>query len=212
MAKLQTSKARTDIYARGLKTPADNKQKYSLDRSKPADENDRIIVKKGDTYYWWQFKNSPKQISATKPKRQQLTQSSFYITVWDLEDNLEALSASSVDDLQSERDNITEEIETLKDETQGSLDNMPEGLQQGDTGQMLQERVDALENWKDELDSVDLDDYEEPDNEYIIGESEKDVEDIADLEEEEVERIKQEHVQQWVDEKIGELQAITSGV
>ena len=35
---------------------------------------------------------------------------------------------------------IADELSDIRDETQDSLDNMPYGLQEGDTGQLLQER------------------------------------------------------------------------
>jgi hypothetical protein len=37
---------------------------------------------------------------------------------------------------------------------------MPEPLQEADTGQMMQERIDGLESYTDELDSVDLEDWD----------------------------------------------------
>jgi hypothetical protein len=49
---------------------------------------------------------------------------------------------------------IADSIRELAEEKQGSLDNMPEGLQQGDTGQMLQEAVENLESWAEEVESA----------------------------------------------------------
>ena len=34
---------------------------------------------------------------------------------------------------------------------------MPEGLQQGDVGQLLQERIDGLDNWSSGLSNIDFD-------------------------------------------------------
>lgn len=73
---------------------------------------------------------------------------------------------------------IADELDSIKDQCQDSLDNMPEGLQEGDTGQLIQERIDNLdsaisdledinydalkENAKDEVDSDEgTDEYEE---------------------------------------------------
>lgn len=44
MPRVNKQTARNDIYASGLKTKADNKQGYNLDRSKPANENDKVVV------------------------------------------------------------------------------------------------------------------------------------------------------------------------
>ena len=52
---------------------------------------------------------------------------------------------------ESTADEIASALEELRDQQQDSLDNMPENLQQGDTGQMLQERIDSLECTIDEL-------------------------------------------------------------
>lgn len=52
---------------------------------------------------------------------------------------------------------IADELSTIRDNTQDSLDNMPEGLQEGDTGQLLQERIDNLDEAISELESIDYD-------------------------------------------------------
>lgn len=41
---------------------------------------------------------------------------------------------------------------------------MPEGLQQGDTGQLLQERIDGLDSLISELDGVDFTEPDEDEN------------------------------------------------
>lgn len=55
------------------------------------------------------------------------------------------------------RDEIVSVLEGLRDQCQESLDNMPEALQEGDTGQMLQDRIDNLESVIDELNEIDYD-------------------------------------------------------
>lgn len=52
---------------------------------------------------------------------------------------------------------IHDEIESIMDDQQERLDNMPEGLQEGDVGQLIQERIDACEAAMDELDNIDID-------------------------------------------------------
>lgn len=58
------------------------------------------------------------------------------------------------------RDSIVSDLESLRDDLQDRLDNMPEGLQQGDTGQLLQERIDCLDSAISELEDIDFDDEE----------------------------------------------------
>ena len=72
---------------------------------------------------------------------------------------------------------IIAELTNIQDMCQDSLDNMPEGLQEGDTGQLLQERIDSLQCAIDDLDFIDYEaiknntenDY---DGEYVVGSSE----------------------------------------
>lgn len=112
-------------------------------------------IEVGDTYYWWKFRKFGKRYSKTYPKRQQLTMSVFYPSVYDIEDILDEIS---VDD---ERDDITgsiesamDETENLRDEQMEKRDNMPEQLQDSPSGEMLQERYDELDRWWSDLDDI----------------------------------------------------------
>jgi len=111
-------------------------------------------IKKGDSYYWWKFRYGPKKVSKTYPKRGQLTQSSFLQQMYSIEDTLQAVTAD--DDFQSTVDSIGSELNSLRDEVQDSLDNMPEQLQSGPTGEMLQGRIDAVEEMINELEGIDI--------------------------------------------------------
>lgn len=124
-------------------------------------------IKKGDTYYQWQLFKQPLRRSKTPPRRSQLTGSEFLGTVYDLEDRI--AEAKADDGLPEEIDSIKSEFEQLRDDTQEKLDNMPEGLQQGDTGNLLQERIDALDAVISELDNIDAD-LENKDNETTAQE------------------------------------------
>lgn len=50
---------------------------------------------------------------------------------------------------------IAEELESIRDEQQEHLDNMPDSLQFGGTGELLQERIDGLDAAIDSLNEVD---------------------------------------------------------
>lgn len=54
-------------------------------------------------------------------------------------------------------DELTSAIEEVRDQCQENLDNMPYQLQEGDTGTMLQERIDACDQAIDDLASVSWD-------------------------------------------------------
>ena len=113
-------------------------------------------IKKGEPYYWWKFRFGPKHYSKTPPKPQQLTQSDFLQRLYDIQDALAAVSGETGDELQAEVDNIKADLQELADECTEKHDNMPEGLQDGDTGQLLQDRAEALEGAIGELDAIDF--------------------------------------------------------
>lgn len=112
-------------------------------------------IKKGDSYYWWKFRYGGKFISKNPPKPSQLINSPFLRTIAEIEERIGDLTTA--DDMESAISDIKDDIESLKDQTQDSLDNMPEGLQQGDTGQMLEARIESLDEMIDELENIDFD-------------------------------------------------------
>lgn len=186
-----------------------------IDRTIPKDENDRVFIEKGESYWWWAFKNGGKHLSKTKPKASQLTQSNYLSQLYDLQDRIGEVTAESPEDLESIVDEIKSDLENLKDETQGSLDNMPESLQYSPTGELLQERIDSLDNAISEFENIELD-YEEPDTDEIKEEI-ADEEGIdsneegwdKDITEDQIEEKKSEKMQEWLDEKINDVQNIS---
>jgi Zn-dependent M32 family carboxypeptidase len=131
-------------------------------------------IEKGQPYVYWTKRVGFGRISGVKyvrcaksecyPKQSELTSSEFHSAWESIKENTDFSSASTVEDLESARDEAVNEATNLRDETQGKFDNMPEGLQQGDTGQLLQERIDALEEVISNLESADIS-FEEPDKE-----------------------------------------------
>lgn len=120
-------------------------------------------IKKGDSYYWWKFmsggRGGPKIYSKTKPRRSQLTQSEFLGAMYDAEDSIADAAAAFEKDndfeaLASACDDAASDVRSAGEECQSKLDNMPEGLQQGDSGQLLERRVEAAETIADELESA----------------------------------------------------------
>lgn len=119
-------------------------------------------VKAGESYYWWQNYKRPKKYSKTPPKRSQTAGSSFYQELYSIDESIEEADIVDRDALKAILEESISSLEELRDQTQESLDNMPEGLQQGDTGQLMQERIDALDTYIDELQQIDADDDDEP--------------------------------------------------
>lgn len=109
-------------------------------------------IAKGEQYWFVQIKTGPRSsrtIRQKEPfKRQQLTQSDYLIALYDWEDGKAAIG--DMDDAQDFADRIRE----IGQEQQDKLDNMPEGLQQGSSGELIQERIDACEAAADEIETI----------------------------------------------------------
>ena len=102
---------------------------------------------------------------------------------------------------------IASALEELRDQQQDSLDNMPENLQQGDTGQMLQERIDSLECTIDELNNISWEDCEseaEGEVESEMGEYDPDAEDKQWESKEEYQEEFDSQKQELTEEKYGD--------
>lgn len=127
-----------------------------------AARKDNSVVKKGESYYWWQLYRQSKRYSVTPPKRSQLTGSSFLSQMYDIEDDqIGKLKAEDADDLRSQAEDIASQLRELGEECEENLGNMPEGLQEGvipdrcfRSGSMYVRRW--LVNWR----ALIFDDYE----------------------------------------------------
>jgi len=136
----------------------------------------RTEIKVGDPYCWWKFLRGPRYARCAKPEcapqPSDLTRSEFYSTLLDLGSRLQGAlddfrNGGEASDLSSELTDIAGDIRTLGEECQEKHDNMPEGLQQGDTGQLLETRAQECEGKAEELESAasTLDSFEEPEDE-----------------------------------------------
>lgn len=127
-----------------------------------AAAKDHGDIKKGEPYYWWKFRYGPKLCSKTRPKQSQLTQSGYLQAIYSLQE----IEQPDFDMLSDALDNMKSELEQLRDEQQEKLDNMPDNLRENSSsGQLLQERYDALDNAINDLDSVDV-----PDEDTLVDE------------------------------------------
>lgn len=91
--------------------------------------------------------------------RSELTSSQYLAWLYDLQDTFEINNSSDVESL-------SEELENQMYELQERLDNIPESLQDGDAGSLLQERIDELESAMFELERIDFDDIEDKNENY----------------------------------------------
>lgn len=120
---------------------------------------DNPAVKKGESYWWWKFRYSPRRYSPTKPPQSQLTNSPFMSEVYSIQEEMGDLDVDGIMGMGDvELENWIERIQNLGDECQDSLDNMPEQIQETSTsGELLNDRIQDLEAWANELESVDTD-------------------------------------------------------
>lgn len=212
-------KAQKDIYGRGKQVQYESKKGKrigqmitKIDRTIPCDEGDYIMITKGESYYYWSFMNGPINYSKRQPKPSQLTQSSYLQQFYEMQERVAEFDADTADDFKEFVETLISDLEELRDTTQESLDNMPESLQSGPTGELLQERVDELENIISDLESIDLD-YDELDEDEVKEEIADDLDEGEELSDEEmiekVDEKKREHECEWVSNAMEELQGIS---
>lgn len=168
--------ARKPIYQRGKRVEYVSKKGKKegqtlskIDRTIPADEKDQILIAKGESYYTWSFMNGDTFYSKTQPRASQLTSSDFMSTYYGIQESIEDFETTDLDELVSFVDTVKSSLEELRDETDEKFNNMPESLQGGPTGELLQERVDSLDSTISEFEDIDFD-FEEPSDEDSLAE------------------------------------------
>ena len=74
-----------------------------------------------------------------------------------------------MDDLGAVLEKVKENLQSVKDEEEEALGNMPEQFQESETGERMQEYIGALEDMIDSLGELDVDDLKEKIEEIIEG-------------------------------------------
>ena len=117
----------------------------------------RQIIPVGSPYLYATPMHRAKMIRCTKCglKSYETSGSEYVQTIGALGDNWR--TEYGIDNIEGIIDTLTE----LMDNAQDSLDNMPEQLQYGPTGEMLQERIDGLESAISELEDIDVESAKE---------------------------------------------------
>lgn len=110
------------------------------------------------SYYWWKFMRGGKCLSKKYPRQSKLTRSEFLSPMYEIEeaiaDEKEPKTYMDLEELISNAEEWRDQLEELADETEGKFDNMPDGLQQGDTGVLLEERASFAREMAEELEGV----------------------------------------------------------
>jgi hypothetical protein len=120
----------------------------------------KLGIKRGAPYWYVKTKVNGRFVTRVflkPPRPSQLTNSDFWSAFFSIQESVDDEPRGNASDFNSFLEEVQSEIETLKDETQEKFDNMPESLQQGSTGQLLEERVSALEECLSEIEILELD-------------------------------------------------------
>lgn len=110
-------------------------------------------IKRGEKYYHWQLYRGRKQYSKTPPTESQLTGSAYISALCGHRENIEnsVSDHDSGESLAEFLNEVADEIEALGSEQEEKRDNMPEGLQQSEVGELLGRRAEACTAIADEL-------------------------------------------------------------
>ena len=124
----------------------------------------------------------------------ELSSSEYVQTVGRLQDCLtEDYDLTSEDCIED----IKTAVEELMEQLQENYDNMPEGLQYGDTGMLLEERIDALDGVIGDLDGIDYDNIREDAQDEVMRDRDFEDVDYDDLEGELLDEVNEE-----IDERV----------
>ena len=166
------------------------------------------VIPVGSTYYKGEINFGPTIVRCSDCKLEswEVTTSDYQLAVGEIVYRWEKNYGYSEDAI----DNIVSDLQEIADDLQGRLDNMPEGLQEGDVGQLLQERIDALESAISELESIDVDSVKEDiatefSEEYLTDEERDDEpswDDIVIMKGEEAEKAMSEMLDESLTEDI----------
>lgn len=127
---------------------------------KARKDNKAAGIKKGQEYWWVAHKTARggfKRYFTKPPRPSQCTQSDFYQALYGLQEEMQDAKAETMGEVEGLRDSWAEQAREIGSEQQDKFDNMPEGLQQGETGQLLEERANAMNEYADEIEGVDCD-------------------------------------------------------
>lgn len=154
----------------------------------------RKQIQPGDAYHWAAFRLGR---SSTRrnwcvdhyPKAGELTFSEYLGSLSDLEDGFtQEISGADAETVKDACQSAAESVRELGQEQEEKRGNMPDSLQDSDTGNLLQERADACETLADELEEAAsnietaIDEVSTAESE--VEEAQKELEELPELGEE----------------------------
>ena len=117
------------------------------------------IIKVGDGYFKGEINFGPTIVACLKCglKPYEVTTSGWTRRVGRIVEDFTEDYGYGEDSL----DQVLQEVYDIQSEVQDRLDNMPEGLQEGDVGQLLQSRVEMCDDAISELENIDVSDIKD---------------------------------------------------
>jgi len=120
---------------------------------------DNAVVKKGESYFWWQGYRSPKRYSATRPKPSQLCNNKW-ATVLAAEEDFQDAVAAATDfaGLREAVDLVTSELTDFASECEEAADAVEENFPGSEQAERIRERSSNIEEFTGELEGIELED------------------------------------------------------
>lgn len=123
---------------------------------------DNPVCKRGESYYWWKFRQGGKRYSITPPKRSQLTTSGHLAAIYDAEDAVTNLYIDTSEDslagsMETAKDAIDAAADTFREEAESyeeSASNMEEYFSGSYKVDEIREKGEACETAADECTNV----------------------------------------------------------
>lgn len=144
-------------------------------RVKAQKDYPQFGISRGQIHYTWSIPRGgtfQKFRSVIKPKESQLYAPGYQQDFAVLKETAAALG--TIDDAEQIQ-SLIDDITALKEDTEEKLSNMPEQLQDSDTGQLMSDRIAELDSWIDELTDIhgDAEQLEDGDEEAWADVSER---------------------------------------
>ena len=136
------------------------------------------IIPVGSKYFYVDFYSGRHAVRCASCgfKPYETTENPYLQTLYQIQyeygNKLSELTPTSLDEPNSLRDDLVSELESLRDEVQERFDNIPEQLQDGEAGSLLQERIESLEEAISDIENEDLDSFEDWKDNEGYGEGE----------------------------------------
>lgn len=121
--------------------------------------NCKNIIPVGSRYYYIDFYSGRHSVRCEKCgfKPYETTENPYLQSLYQIQyDYSEKLDEATEETLEDIVQDIVSDLENLRDEVQERFDNIPEQLQDGDAGSLLQERIDSLESAISDIENEDF--------------------------------------------------------